>query len=323
MRWLFVVALAGCYSPRVATGVPCGEDGACPRGQICDPGSGLCTTTLEPDATTAVDAAADAPADAAPLGPWGVPVALDELNTNMRELDPTLSADGLEIFFASNRGNGANGTFDIYRATRATTSDPFSPPQRVVELSTAASEVGIHLSADGLTAWFYRQNPAQFDVFRATRPSRDQPFGAAMPEPALSQPDDDRDPSLTADGLLVVVEHEETEEDHEIYLYERASIAAPWGAPRKLTEVSSAVSDGAAALDAAGLVLVFHSDRPDGGLLHDLFIATRASRGEPFSAPEPIVELNTAQFDEGNPEISADLRTIVFDRTDDLYIATR
>jgi hypothetical protein len=63
MRWVVVVALAGCYSAVPAEGVPCGEppEHACPRGQICGPDN-----RCSKDPASDVDAA---PGEAGPDGP--------------------------------------------------------------------------------------------------------------------------------------------------------------------------------------------------------------------------------------------------------------
>lgn len=42
--------------------------------------------------------------------------------------DPTVRSDGLELWFASNRGTPGTAALHLYVATRATTSDDFSTP---------------------------------------------------------------------------------------------------------------------------------------------------------------------------------------------------
>ncbi len=72
MRALVLVAIVGCYSPTATVGLPCATNGACPSGQVCEPGSNRCVAPGPPpddaraiDAAigdaTAVDAGADAP----------------------------------------------------------------------------------------------------------------------------------------------------------------------------------------------------------------------------------------------------------------------
>jgi hypothetical protein len=64
MRALVLVALAGCYGPHAATGVPCGEGSACPEGLVCAPATHTCETTSGSiDAPAGSDAAQAADTD--------------------------------------------------------------------------------------------------------------------------------------------------------------------------------------------------------------------------------------------------------------------
>lgn len=65
MRGMFaVVVLAGCYAPKLSTGVPC-PDGVCPGGQVCSPA----TRTCERTGSDAGDAAIGGPGSDAPTQP--------------------------------------------------------------------------------------------------------------------------------------------------------------------------------------------------------------------------------------------------------------
>ena len=85
--------------------------------------------------------------------PFSEPRPLDELNSGATDRAPGISADGLEIFFTSNRANGS-GQLDIWRATRASVAEPFGPPENVVELNTPNDDIYPRLSADGSTLYF-------------------------------------------------------------------------------------------------------------------------------------------------------------------------
>src|SRR6185503_4092051 len=75
-----------------------------------------------------------------PTGTFATPAMVSELESLAVDDAPVVSADGLEIFFASSRSTTSNGRNDIYRATRASTSDSFSSISKVSELSTDVSE---------------------------------------------------------------------------------------------------------------------------------------------------------------------------------------
>lgn len=86
-------------------------------------------------------------------GAFGPAEAVAELNTNAADGQPNLRRDGLEIFFFSNRP-GAQGN-DIYSATRASTSDPWSTPVNLgPNVNSPASETRPSLSWDGTSLYF-------------------------------------------------------------------------------------------------------------------------------------------------------------------------
>jgi len=83
---------------------------------------------------------------------FGQPVELAGLNSDVDEVAPTLSPDGLEIFFASRRLGGPGGT-DIYTARRPALDQPFSAPVLVPELTSARDDTGLRLASDGVTIY--------------------------------------------------------------------------------------------------------------------------------------------------------------------------
>jgi hypothetical protein len=267
--------------------------------------------------TPSSDAASDAAADALALGPWSAPQPLTSLNTTMDESDPDLRGDGLEIVFHSIRATGAGG-YDLYHATRATTSDAFGAATALASLATAGDDGWPSLSGDGLTILFSDNQ----DLFYATRPSLGAPFGARQALPELSSTDVDTTPELSRDGLIAMVTRGVTD-TRDIWMYTRASDGPPnigWSAPVRLSELASSMTDASPELDEHGLTVYFHSDRTGGK--DDLYVATRASTSEPFSAPMLVTDLSTA-VDEGDPTTSADQRIIVFHRALELFMATR
>src|SRR5665647_1688125 len=124
---------------------------------------------------------------------------------------------------------------------RTSVAVPFGAPVRVAELSSSLSEVGPDISGDGLTVYFYRQQ-ANFDIFTATRPDRQTPFTAPVKDMMLSTGVDDRDPVVVDSGLFAVVQREITAANQELWVHVRAAPGDAWGAPRKLTEISTALS---------------------------------------------------------------------------------
>lgn len=108
--------------------------------------------------------------------PFGAPMPVAELNmANAVDNSPVLSADGLEIFFASTRGlAGVSPRNDIWHATRATATAAFGTPQKVTELSIAdLNDYPNWVSADRCTLLFTSERTGGnggYDIWMAKRP---------------------------------------------------------------------------------------------------------------------------------------------------------
>jgi OOP family OmpA-OmpF porin len=103
---------------------------------------------------------------------FGTPVALPgSINTtSAAEASGGLSSDGLRLYFDSNRAGGAGG-YDMYMATRATTSDTFADPVALSALNTPAADYNIFVSADDQELFFSsnRVSSATYQLYRSLR----------------------------------------------------------------------------------------------------------------------------------------------------------
>jgi len=94
-------------------------------------------------------------------GPWSEPVNLGPpVNSPHIEATPSISADGLLLFFQSNRPGGYGGQVDIWVVRRKTTDDSWSEP---VNLGPVINTFGYDgtpsISADGSTLYFASNRP--------------------------------------------------------------------------------------------------------------------------------------------------------------------
>jgi hypothetical protein len=87
--------------------------------------------------------------------PWGIPVNLGPpVNSSYLEQTPTILADGLVLFFSSNRPGGFGGT-DLWVATRATVSEPWAEAVNLgPPVNTSAGDAAANISRDGSTLYF-------------------------------------------------------------------------------------------------------------------------------------------------------------------------
>jgi len=104
-------------------------------------------------------------------GRYGPPIAVPELNTEFDDRMPNVRSDGLEIVYSSNRPTDANGTaafgsFDVYAATRVSTTAPWSPPVNLgPNVNTAGSETRSTISWDHKRLYFGRDG----EIYSSTR----------------------------------------------------------------------------------------------------------------------------------------------------------
>jgi Tol biopolymer transport system component len=231
------------------------------------------------------------------------------------ETDSSMTEDGLEIYFASDRGK-ASAEFDIYVATRMTTNEAFGAPALVTELTTPNAETG-SISPDGLTYYMTRAGVA--GVLVSTRGARGMTWSTPVQVPQLSIITDAVNPSISGDGLSFVV-NGVVSGNVELFVYTRSSTSEPWEVPRQVTEIASPEPDGAGSFDASGLTMVFHTEREAAGM-RKIYETSRPSRDAQFvfARTYPLNELGTG----GDPWISPDYRTITFTRDGDLYMSTR
>jgi hypothetical protein len=102
---------------------------------------------------------------------------------------PEVSADGLSLYFASQRTGGYGGS-DIWVSTRATTSDPWSEPINLGPNVNSASWDGCpSISSDGLALFFSSERPGGYceeDIWVTTRPTTGAEWGPPVNYPSLN-----------------------------------------------------------------------------------------------------------------------------------------
>lgn len=102
-------------------------------------------------------------------GGLGMPENIPELESTGYEIGTASTRDGLTIYFGSPRV-GSQGGGDIWSATRASRSVPFSNLATVTAVNSAFDDQPGWLSADSCRLYFTTARLGTFDIFMATRP---------------------------------------------------------------------------------------------------------------------------------------------------------
>ena len=261
-----------------------------------------------------------------PTSAFGTPQPLGAVNTASEEDDPTVRADGLELYFE--RGS------DIWRSVRPDVDAPWGTPVEVEELRADGSDQDPTLSPDGLALFFAsaRVDAAAkggLDIFVATRPRRDAPWTAPVIVPELNSAADDFPGSLSGDQLVIYMSSER-DGSEDLYRATRASLSAQWSPPSPIVELNTGSGDRRPWISPDERAIYFGSSRSGGLGAGDIWVAVRSAPGDPFGSPTPLAGVSTADAEEEEAWLSPDQTIIYFVSgraggagSDDLYVARR
>lgn len=207
-----------------------------------------------------------------PTDAWGWPVNLGPpINTSAVDSAPCLSADGLELYFASDRPGGS-GSIDLWVTTRTTLQSSWSTPANLgTTVNTWADECFPVMSSDGLELYFSEYtvpHPSGYgggDIWVVKRASVQEPWGIAENlGPTVNTSLPEMASQISADGLHLYF----NSSGHPGYGVEdtwvttRISHSDPWGEPVNLgPSVNSTAWDAGPVFSPDGSKLYFSSNR--------------------------------------------------------------
>lgn len=209
---------------------------------------------------------------------FGSPQAVTELNSADEESCPNISRDGLVMLLSSARSDAqAKGRRDIYRSTRPTRSDSWATPTPIVELNSGELESCASATDDELLIFFGSDRPGGIggmDIYVAARQQKTEAWGAPALVPALNTADDDVDPSISPDGLVLHFASARSPGAglRDIWVATRSARSEIFGQPTNLTSLNSASDDGDPWLADDYATVYFSSDRNG---TSDIFVAER------------------------------------------------
>ncbi len=259
------------------------------------------------------------------------PQELATLSTGGNDRDPWISADRRTLYFASNRF----GTTDIFWASRLSPTEPFGPPDPLVNLSrTDTEDDRVSLSADEKTLVMAsdRGSMGKVQIYVTLRPDKNIGFGSPNQD-HLDRVNagnaDNFDPFLSGDGrTLYLAPNPNGPAPQQIMVATRPDANSDFTSPMVVPRINSTTANTAdPALSPDQRIIVFSSNRPGepGGI--DLWYATRADADHDFDAPVRIPTVNSPDAD-ADPMLSVDGCELYFastrggdDSDYDLYVA--
>jgi len=214
--------------------------------------------------------------------PWDIPVNLGPVvNSSVRDEHPSISSDGLSLYFGSNRAGG-RGAEDLWVITRETKDSPWGEPINLGStVNSTYPDWDPDISADGLSLYFadyLSPRPGghgEWDIYVATRSTLSDPWsrpvniGQIINSSAI-----DSCPNISIDGLVFFFTSTRSGGfgGADIWVTRRETQDAEWEPPVNLgPSVNTSSFDAMQSISSDGDILYFCSDRPGGSGNVDLW----------------------------------------------------
>jgi hypothetical protein len=279
---------------------------------------------------------------------WSAAVNLGPtVNSTANDACPSISRDGLSLYFASTRAGGQGG-LDIYVSHRESLEDPWEAPVNLgPTINTASNEFCPALSIDGHLLFFASNRAGGcggIDIYVSRRLDKREDFGESGWGPpqnlgcTINSSMDDFGPNyFEVNGVGTLYFNSNRlggAGGEDIYAAARdaddASGMPSFEPPTPVMELNTGSNDQQPSVRRDGLEVIFTSDRPGGIGNLDLWVATRASTSDPWSNPQNLGTAVNSTAADARPALSWDGTELYFGSTrsggfgsGDLYVSTR
>lgn len=196
-----------------------------------------------------------------PSDPWGMPSMVVELSSSGIDRSPSVSLDGLSIWFATDRELFRGR---IWRSTRPNTQSAWAAPVPVSELASMNFDSAPSVDAAETTMFFsslHQNTPTGTDIYASTRASVSQPWGPSARVPGLDTAVEEADPFVAQGGLVVFFTLTRPGQSGDLYSSVRRSTDASFAPPWPLTDINTPAIESDPTLSEDLMYLMFASNR--------------------------------------------------------------
>jgi hypothetical protein len=273
---------------------------------------------------------------------WSAAVNLGSVvNSAAQETSPSMSPDGLSLYFVSLRPGGLGGA-DIWISHRASLDSAWETPVNAgAPINSSSEDSHPAFSPDGHLLFVSSNRPGGQglnDIYVSHRIHTHDDFNWETPVvlgPDVNTELFDAAPTFAPGGgdggATFYFSHGPVNTNLDIYSVAITRDGETLSPAELVAELSAASpsSDAHPSLSKDGKEVVFYSTRPGGAGAADIWTSTRQNSNAPWSVPVGIAAINTVATDI-HPTLSLDGQTLLFasnraggtgDR--DLYISTR
>jgi WD40-like Beta Propeller Repeat len=192
--------------------------------------------------------------------PWALPQRVAELASDFNESTPEISADGLTLYFTSDRPDGVANR--LWRSQRASRSSAWATPVSNTSPTPGTKDISPSLDDSGLWLAFgsVRGSSSGFDLFLTSRATPGDSWAAVQALDSLNSSSDDFDPALFF-GATRIIFNSLRNDTGDLFQAARSTTRDLFGAPTPVTELNSPKSDGDPWVSADGRRIYFASSR--------------------------------------------------------------
>jgi len=230
---------------------------------------------------------------------------------------------------AGDAGGDAGGDTGGADVSPGDAGQTFGTPTMVPGLRSDTDDVeDPSLTFEETEIYFASPTGGQNDIWVSRRTLASDPWGPSTLVAELSGPQNDQDPEVSVDGLVMYFSSDRAGGGLRLYASIRRTRDTPWQTPTPVGTLGASTLDAAPSLDRSQLYLAFASQRGTATASH-LFSATRPDASAAWQSASEITALSSA-WQDSDPALFSDGRSLLFASnrltqggTADIFEATR